>query len=63
MSSFDTSHLWEDVPDPMRSFASGLDFLKSLGIGADFVTLVNSSACTIMSIQEPPQIGAPFIYN
>ena len=62
MSPFNTCHLWEDIPDPMSSFASGLDFLKSLVIGADFITLVNSSACTIMSIQEPPQIGASLIY-
>jgi len=53
MSSFNTSHLWEDVPDPMRSFAPGLDFLKSLGIGADFVTFIDPPACTIVGIQEP----------
>lgn len=41
MSTFNTCHLWEDIPDPMSSFASGLDFLKSLSIGADFITLVN----------------------
>lgn len=61
MSPFNTCHLREDIPDPMSSFASRLDFLKSLGIGADFVSLVNSSACTIVSIQEPPQIGASLI--